>query len=52
MVAVSKKYVKHDELMPTIDAMLKIYSHIQVNFPSNIEEHFLVKAWRRREKKE
>jgi len=51
MVAVSKKYVKRKELMSTIEAMLKTYSHIHIKFPSNVEEHFLVKAWGKREKK-
>jgi len=50
MVAVSKKYVKREELTSTIETMLKTYSHINVKFPSNVEEHFLVKAWGKRKK--
>jgi hypothetical protein len=48
MVAVSKKYVKKDELIPTIETLLKTYHHIRVEFPSNIEGHFLVKSWGKR----
>jgi len=49
MVAVSKKHVKREQLMDTIDALLKTYCKILVEYPSDIEGHFLVKAWKRKE---
>jgi len=51
MVAVSKKYVKKDDLMVTIKKMLETYSKIRVEYPSNVEEHFLVKAWKKRKER-
>jgi len=45
MVAVSRKYAKKDELMSKIEEMLQTYSKIRVEYPSNVEEHFLIKAW-------
>jgi len=52
MVAVSKKYVKREELLDAIDKLLEEYECISVRFPSNVEQFFLVKAWRRRPKRE
>lgn len=49
MVAVSKKYVKKDKLLSTIDELLKTYEKIQIEFPSDVNQHFLVKAWRKLE---
>jgi len=48
MVAVSKKYVKLAQLTSTIEELLKTYVKIQVEYPSNIEYHFLVKAWKKK----
>jgi hypothetical protein len=48
MVTVSKKYVKQEQLLSTIQELLKTYQKIRVEFPSNIEGHFLVKAWGKR----
>lgn len=48
MVAVSKKYVKKDKLVETIEELLKNYERIRIEFPSNVEGYFLVKAWSRR----
>jgi len=50
MVATSKRYVKRAELMTTIDATLKAYRKIRVEYPSNVEQHFLVKGWGKKEK--
>jgi len=48
MVAVGKQYVKKEELISTIEALLKVYQKIRVEFPSDMEGYFLVKAWRKR----
>lgn len=48
MVSVSKKYVKIEDLTPTIKELLKDYSKLRVEYPSDVENHFLVKAWKRR----
>jgi len=50
MVAISKKYVKLEELITTIDELLKIYRKVRVEYPSNVEGHFLVKAWKKKAK--
>lgn len=48
MVAVSKKYVKLDGLTSTVEELLETYEKLQVEFPSSVENHFLVKAWNKR----
>ena len=50
MVSVSKKYVKIEDLTPTIKELLKDYSKLRVEYPSDVENHFLVKAWKRKPK--
>jgi len=45
MVAVSRKYVKKKDLISKIEEMLQTYSKIRIEYPSNVEEHFLIKAW-------
>ena len=51
VVAVSRKYVKLDDLMSTIEELLQTYQKLRVEFPSDVEEHFLVKAWKRKKAK-
>jgi len=48
MVRVSAKYVRKADLISTIEELLKTYQRIRVEYPSDVEEHFLVKAWRKR----
>jgi len=48
MVRVSKKYVKKADLIATIEQFLETYERVRVEFPSNVEQHFLVKAWEKK----
>ena len=38
------------ELATTIDSMLKIYQNLRVVYPSDLENHFLVKAGKRKKR--
>ena len=48
MVAVSRKFVKLENLSVTISSVLEIYKKIRVEYPSEMESYFLVKGWNKR----
>jgi len=50
MVAVSRKFVKLEDLSETISSLLKVYKKIRVEYPSEMESYFLVKGWNKKKK--
>ena len=48
MVAVSRKFVKLENLPEAVGSLLKVYKRIRVEYPSEMESYFLVKGWNKR----
>lgn len=48
MVAVSRKFVKLEDLPEIIESQLKIYKRIRVEYPSEMKDYFLVKGWNKK----
>ena len=48
MVAVSRKFVKLENLPDTINSLLTVYKKIRVEYPSEMESYFLVKGWNKK----
>jgi len=48
MVKVKKVYVKKADLPKTIENLLETHERLRVEYPCDVENFFLVKAWSKR----